>query len=107
MRMDSDGARSISTWNALGACETFAATVGLTDDSDTMAATFAITLDDGDEQVLAVVETTDSAVVEVALDGAGRFTLSAAVTGAEPERAIAVWGDAHLTCRAGSLDGEL
>lgn len=105
MRMDSDGDRSTSSWNALQACTTFEATLGLTNDSSTTAATFTISLDDAPPQTLAVVETGDAAPVSVALGGVIRFTIAAYVTGAEPENADSVWGDASMVCERGSLDG--
>lgn len=103
-RMDGDGGRSVSTWNALRSCDSFEASLGLTNDSDSTSATFTISKDGGSPEVLDVVATGDVAPVTVNMSGVSRFTLAAYVSGAETEHAEAVWGDAVLTCTAGSLD---
>lgn len=103
-RMDGGGNRSVSTWNSLRSCDSFEAYLGLTNDSDTSTATFTISKDGGPAEVLAAVTTGDVAHVSTNMSGVNRFTLAAYVSGVETERAKAVWGDALLTCSAGSLD---
>jgi hypothetical protein len=103
-RMDGDGGRSVSTWNSLRSCDSFEVSLGLTNDSDSTSATFTISKDGGSPEELATVATGDVVPVSVNMSGVNRFTLAAYVSGAETDSAKAVWGDAFLTCTAGSLD---
>ncbi|AXX28407.1 NPCBM/NEW2 domain-containing protein [Actinosynnema pretiosum subsp. pretiosum] len=102
-RMDGNGNRSTSTWNALRSCDSFEAHLGLTNDSGSTSATFTVSKDGGAAEVLATVATGDVAPIAISMSGVNRFVLAAHVSGDKTDRAVAVWGEAVLTCAPGSL----
>lgn len=99
MRLDADGDRSTSTWNALRSCSRFEATVGLDDESDSAIASFTIELDGEGPRTLAELRTGESKHVTIEMGDIYRFVLAASLM-AEPENdgQSAVWGDARLLC---------
>ncbi|WP_183097766.1 NPCBM/NEW2 domain-containing protein [Nocardioides pelophilus] len=96
MRLDDDGDRSTSTWNASRKCRSFDATVGLTDDSGTTNGRFTINLG-GDDIELATVPTGTGSKVTTDLRGVFRFVIAASNEGPGTD-ADSGWGDARLLC---------
>jgi hypothetical protein len=102
-RLDGNGRRSVSTWNSLRECSTFSGTVGLANDSDTTQVSFSVSLDGGEDKVLATINTGDSNHFSISVKNVNRFTLAAFVSGSDADNVVAVWGNAALTCKAGTL----
>jgi hypothetical protein len=97
MRVDDDGDRSTTTYNASKKCRTFDATVGITDDSDTSTGGFTINLG-GDDIDLAEVSTGTGAAVSTDLRGVFRIVVASFNTG-DGEDIDTAWGDARMLCR--------
>jgi hypothetical protein len=98
MRASRRGGLGTSTWNALRACTTFDATVGLDDRSDSATARFTITPDGGNPVVVASVSSGEPKRIHFKLDGVYRFTLGTNLTKAQSFERDTVWGDARVYC---------
>lgn len=99
MRMDSDGKRSVSTWNAYTKCTTFEATIGLDDSSASVKTRFLLEREGGVTEDLGILPTGEGQKVTVDLTGVFRFTLVSHLTEASKQTTQkAVWGDARMLC---------
>ena len=96
MRLDSNGNRSTSVWNASYKCTRFEATLGLDDSSPTTTSRFTINTGPGDV-VLASPATGVATPVSLDLTGVFRYTLAASNTGGSAG-AKAALGDARMLC---------
>jgi len=98
MRVSRRGSLSVSVWNALRACTTFDAMVGLDDMSDSTEARFTITPDGSSPVTVATVRTGQPKHVTFNLKNVYRFTLATNLTKPEANEQKTVWGDAKVYC---------
>lgn len=100
MRMDGDGKKSTTTWNAYTKCTKLEATIGLSDDSQSVQAHFLLQREGGATDDFGVLRTGQSKKITVDLTGVFRFTVVSylAVPQTLNTTSASAWGDIRMLC---------